>query len=180
MLLRSECNHLRKEGRKLRMQLDQASQQIHIERQKLKRLNEEKRKLQGAMAQSQLQPQEQDEEVQQLDATGGAGLDLTGGADSWAGGLALPTPKTGRVIRGSTRPLVEVSSSRSKVGGMLSQLDDNNREIELQRIEIRRLREQVFLLMNQLNKGSNRGQLDPMAGAAPSVAEQAPLQPGAL
>ena len=102
MLLRSECNHLRKEGRKLRMQLDQASQQIHIERQKLKRLNEEKRKLQGAMAQSQLQPQEQDEEVQQLDATGGAGLDLTGGADSWAGGLALPTPKTGRVIRGFT------------------------------------------------------------------------------
>ena len=41
-LLISECNHLRKEGRKLRMQLDQATQQIHIERQKLKRLAMEK------------------------------------------------------------------------------------------------------------------------------------------
>ena len=161
------------------MQLDQASQQIHIERQKLKRLNEEKRKLQ---AQASQQPAAEDEEVQQLDATGGGGLGVTGGEESWAGGLALPTPKTGRVIRGSTRPLVEVSSTRSKVGGMLSQLDDNNREIELQRIEIRRLREQVFLLMNQLNKGNNRGQLDPVTvGGEPGLLGPEQAQPvGAL
>jgi hypothetical protein len=42
------------------------------------------------------------------------------------GKLRLPTPK-GRLIKGSTRPLVEVSSTRGKVTGMLSQLDDNNR-----------------------------------------------------
>ena len=33
---------------------------------------------------------------------------------------------------------------------MLRQLDDNNREIGMQRIEIRRLREQVKLLVQQL------------------------------
>ena len=47
-------------------------------------------------------------------------------ADPHGAKLRLPTPK-GRLIKGSTRPLVEVSSTRGKVTGMLSQLDDNNR-----------------------------------------------------
>jgi hypothetical protein len=33
---------------------------------------------------------------------------------------------------------------------MLQQLDENNREIEMQRMEIRRLREQVQMLVAQL------------------------------
>lgn len=60
----------------------------------------------------------------------------------------------GKIIRGSTRPIMEAATTRSKVQGMLNELDDNNRLIEMQRIEIGRLREQVQLLINQDNPGS--------------------------
>eukprot|EP00937_MAST-01D_sp_MAST-1D-sp2_P001084 g1084.t1 len=175
-LLISECNHLRKEGRKLRMQLDQAAQQIHIERQKQKRQALEHRKAAGRASAAA--------SVSELDAGGGeaqrsarqSGPNLGGGASSMP---ALPTPAGGQLIRGSTRALVEVSSTRSKVGGMLSQLDDNNREIELQRIEIRRLREQVFLLMNQLQRGGG-GEADGLQAAqVSSFAQPDPLSESA-
>jgi hypothetical protein len=55
----------------------------------------------------------------------------------------------GKVIRGSTRPIMEAATKRSKVQGMLNELDVNNRLIEMQRIEIGRLREQVQLLVEQ-------------------------------
>jgi hypothetical protein len=42
-----------------------------------------------------------------------------------------------------------VSSERAKVAAMLSQLDENNREIEGQRYEIKRLREQVQMLLQR-------------------------------
>ena len=149
-LLISECNHLRKEGRKLRMQLDQASQQIHIERQKIKRL---------AMEQKHAAASTSTTTMQEIEAVAEPAAEPNGAVilNTGRGPLALPTPKGGQIIRGSTRALNEVSSTRSKVGGMLSQLDDNNREIEVQRIEIRRLREQVFLLMNQLQQGGAGG-----------------------
>ena len=56
----------------------------------------------------------------------------------------------GTIIRGSTRPLADNSRQQAKLSSMLRQLDDNNREIGMQRIEIRRLREQVKLLVQQL------------------------------
>ena len=56
----------------------------------------------------------------------------------------------GQLVKGSTRPLVQVSRSQAKLVAMMNQLDENNREIEMQRLEIRRLREQVHVLMNQL------------------------------
>lgn len=63
----------------------------------------------------------------------------------------------GKVIRGSTRPIMEAAATRSKVQGMLNELDDNNRLIEMQRIEIGRLREQVQLLMNKGHAGGMEG-----------------------
>jgi hypothetical protein len=57
----------------------------------------------------------------------------------------------GRLVKGSTRPLVEMSATRGRIGSMLEQLDENNREIEMQRLEIRRLREQVQLLCQHLS-----------------------------
>jgi hypothetical protein len=59
----------------------------------------------------------------------------------------------GKVIRGSTRPIMEAATTRSKVQGMLNELDDNNRLIEMQRIEIGRLREQVQLMVNKDHMG---------------------------
>ena len=61
----------------------------------------------------------------------------------------------GKVIRGSTRPIMEAATARSKVQGMLNELDDNNRLIEMQRIEIGRLREQVQMLVESSRSGSS-------------------------
>ena len=67
----------------------------------------------------------------------------------------------GKVIRGSTRPIMEAATSRSKVQGMMNELDDNNRLIEMQRIEIGRLREQVTVMLGQEGGGGGgRGMTD--------------------
>jgi hypothetical protein len=56
---------------------------------------------------------------------------------------SLDMSKSG-VMKGSTKPFSEVAATRGKISGMMSQLDENNREIEMQKLEIRRLREQVL------------------------------------
>ena len=48
---------------------------------------------------------------------------------------------------------MEAATTRSKVQGMLNELDDNNRLIEMQRIEIGRLREQMQLMVNKDHMG---------------------------
>ena len=68
----------------------------------------------------------------------------------------------GKVIRGSTRPIMEAATTRSKVQGMLNELDDNNRLIEMQRIEIGRLCEQVQLMVNKDHMGGMMMGMDGM------------------
>ena len=48
-------------------------------------------------------------------------------------------PRRGALSRGTTRALVESSAAHTRVTRMLGQLDENNRELEMQRMEIRRL-----------------------------------------
>ena len=60
------------------------------------------------------------------------------------------TKKNGTIIRGSTRPLREVATARSRMERMQTQLDVNERDIKMQQAEIRRLRGQVQLLSSQL------------------------------
>jgi hypothetical protein len=79
---------------------------------------------------------------------------------------------TGRVVRGSTRPLVEDANMREKMVTMVAALDDNNREIELQRMEIRRLREQVHTMVGQVNQDA--AHLAPLAGPPKMLSESAP------
>ena len=67
--------------------------------------------------------------------------------------LRIRRPNTGQIIRGSTRPLMENASAKSRVRALVGQLEDNNREIEMQRIEIKRLRDQVHILVNQIERG---------------------------
>ena len=101
------------------MKLDEATQKARELEQKLTTERRRARKTDDMMG-GGVEPGESE----RLD-DGSVGGVLT--ADQHDGGkLRLPTPK-GRLIKGSTRPLVEVSSTRGKVTGMLSQLDDNNR-----------------------------------------------------
>jgi WD40 repeat protein len=59
-----------------------------------------------------------------------------------------PKLSSGKVHKGQALSWGEVvQSERGKVAAMLQQLDENNREIEQQRSEIRRLRQQVQLLV---------------------------------
>ncbi|KAJ1478337.1 hypothetical protein T484DRAFT_2953649 [Baffinella frigidus] len=67
-------------------------------------------------------------------------------------GSARPATQSGsgKLVRGNPLTWNEmVSSERNKVQGLLEQLDENNREIEGQRYEIKRLREQVQMLLTR-------------------------------
>ena len=77
-------------------------------------------------------------------------------------------------MRGSTRAWsAELGSKeRQRMGDMVSQLDYNSREMELQRIEIKRLREQMQNLMTrQEDSGDESGgeRRTPSALGAPVV-----------
>jgi len=69
---------------------------------------------------------------------------------SAANASSRPPSKGGRVHKGSALSMNEqVSNERAKVMAMLQQLDESNREIEGQRFEIKRLREQVQILLQR-------------------------------
>merc|ERR1711865_674545 len=140
-------------GRELRMKLDEATQAVRQLEQKNQLIRQHQQQ-QGGMLSASLSLSSLQGPVPETIGTSGGGDELALNAGA-LGSLQAPPVGSGvhgRVIKGSTRPLVEVASTRSKVTGMLAQLDDNNREIELQRGEIRRLREQVHLLVSQLSK----------------------------
>ena len=67
---------------------------------------------------------------------------------------------TGRIVRGTTKQMDELSSVRVKMSELLGQLDDNNREMAMQRREIKRLRDQVRILATQ----QQRPPMPPPAG----------------
>ena len=54
------------------------------------------------------------------------------------------------LAHGSTKNISENALQQAKMSTLLRQLDENQREMDMQRIEIRRLREQVKLLVQQL------------------------------
>ena len=85
----------------------------------------------------------------------GSGMMAPPTSGSTTPGLSRPSSKGGRVHKGNALSWNElVSSERAKVAAMLTQLDDNNREIEGQRYEIKRLREQVQMLLQRADRKS--------------------------
>ena len=68
--------------------------------------------------------------------------------------LRMRRPNTGQIIRGSTRPLMESVNAKTRVNALVGQLEDNNREIEMQKMEIKRLRDQVHALVNQIERST--------------------------
>jgi len=73
---------------------------------------------------------------------GGRRVSSSGGG----GGGLRATASAGQLMKGSA---LSNSRERAKMAEMMAQLDDNNREIGAQRTEIRRLREQVQMLVTQ-------------------------------
>jgi hypothetical protein len=94
-------------------------------------------------------------------------------------GPSRPTSKGGRVHKGNALSWNElVSSERAKVAAMLTQLDENNREIEGQRYEIKRLREQVQMLLQRAPLESDMGaEMDNRSYTAPLHRDPTPDVP---
>ena len=75
-------------------------------------------------------------------------MDGSGIAIASSNTRAVLKSSSGKVHKGQALSWGEVvQSERGKVAAMLQQLDENNREIEQQRSEIRRLRQQVQMLV---------------------------------
>ena len=75
--------------------------------------------------------------------------------------------RVSRVVKGSTRPMVESSQANQRTEGLLRQIDEHQREQEMQRMEIHRLREQIRLLVVAQQQGLNGGLpfMSPAGGA---------------
>merc|ERR1712070_1206046 len=58
--------------------------------------------------------------------------------------------------KGSARQWEEMTSDRARMAEMAIRLDENNREIEMQKLEIRRLREQVRMLLRRGSLGATQ------------------------
>ena len=59
---------------------------------------------------------------------------------------------------------METASAKTRVSHMLEQLEDNNQELEMQRLEIKRLRDQVHGLVHHIERqtlNSSPTQLSP-------------------
>merc|ERR1712070_1073434 len=66
--------------------------------------------------------------------------------------------------KGSARQWEEMTSDRARMSEMAIRMDENNREIEMQKLEIRRLREQVRMLLRRGSLGAGQ---DPMNDLPP-------------
>ena len=159
-LLINECNNLRKENKTLKIDLHKSQERLKV----LERAG--KKKAAGTDGKSGLAPLK----ARGAKAAKGKGASATPyqrrqqfGSGGPAGGaplLGAPRPddvgahrgmlgKRG-LAHGSTKIFSENALQQAKMSTLLRQLDENTREMDMQRIEIRRLREQVKLLVQQL------------------------------
>jgi len=107
-------------------------------------------------------------------------MDTSGIAIASSNTRTIVKSSTGKVHRGQALSWGEVvQSERGKVAAMLQQLDENNREIEQQRSEIRRLRQQVQMLVQSgsdtsvllhTTQGTRLGAITPGMGGISSTA----------
>merc|ERR1711907_425967 len=74
--------------------------------------------------------------------------------------------------KGSARQWEEMTSDRARMSEMAIRMDENNREIEMQKLEIRRLREQVRMLLRRGSLGATQDSAeDPAAMFSEQPAE---------
>merc|ERR1711998_383276 len=88
----------------------------------------------------------------------GAGSQASGNYRSVGKGTPFDQrDKRAHPYKGSTRQWEEMATDRARMAEMAIRLDENNREIEMQKLEIRRLREQVRTLLRRGSIGADMG-----------------------
>jgi len=147
-LLIEEINDLRRDKKHLTLKLQEAESRMSYQSQKSK----------GATVggtDSRAISQQGPPQSRQTDRSAVSAQSGTSG-NYRSVGKATPfdaRDKRAQPYKGSTRQWEEMATDRARMGEMAMRLDENNREIEMQKLEIRRLREQVRTLLR-------RGSLD--------------------
>merc|ERR1711970_849973 len=97
--------------------------------------------------------------TRQSERSGASGSQASGNYRSVGKGTPFDQrDKRAHPYKGSARQWEEMATDRARMTEMAMRMDENNREIEMQKLEIRRLREQVRML---LRRGSLGGAQDP-------------------
>ena len=179
-LLINECNNLRKENKALTADLQKAQERLKVleraaRKKRPQQSGEDDSSAAGKPGDGALAPVLQrgrkggaktpagadsgtpfQRRKQLLGAARGTSLPggILGGPEKGAFGGAgrvgsAVVPRRG-LAQGSTKVFSENALQQAKMSTLLRQLDENTREMDMQRIEIRRLREQVKLLVQQL------------------------------
>merc|ERR1711959_145288 len=147
-LLIQEINDLRRDKKHLTLKLQEAESRMAFQTQKIKGKVESR-------AGSQQGARQSSPPTRQSERSVASGSQASGNYRSVGKGTPFDQrDKRSHPYKGSARQWEEVTSDRARMAEMAMRLDENNREIEMQKLEIRRLREQVRTL---LRKGSVDG-----------------------
>jgi len=155
-LLIEEINDLRRDKKQLTLKLQETESRMAFQTQKIKGKVESRAASQQAGRQSS-------PPTRQSDRSGGSGSQMSGG-NYRSVGKGTPfdqRDKRNHPYKGSARQWEEMATDRARMTEMAMRLDENNREIEMQKLEIRRLREQVRTLLR-------RGSVDATMGVPDS------------
>jgi len=157
-LLIEEINDLRRDKKQLTLKLQEAESRMAFQTQRIKGKMESR----GA---SQQGGRQSSPPTRQSERSQGSGSQASGNYRSV--GKATPfdaRDKRNQPYKGSTRQWEEMATDRARMAEMAIRLDENNREIEMQKHEIRRLREQVRTLLRRGSMDASMGAPD-MGGA---------------
>merc|ERR1739848_975511 len=96
--------------------------------------------------------------TRQSERSGGSGSQASGNYRSVGKGTPFDQrDKRAHPYKGSARQWEEMATDRARMAEMAMRLDENNREIEMQKLEIRRLREQVRTLLRRGSVDASMG-----------------------
>merc|ERR1711959_229391 len=144
-LLIQEINDLRRDKKHLTLKLQEVESRMAFQTQKIKGKVESRATSQQGARQSSPPTRQSERSV-----ASGAGSQASGNYRSVGKGTPFDQrDKRSHPYKGSARQWEEVTSDRARMAEMAMRLDENNREIEMQKLEIRRLREQVRMLLRR-------------------------------
>jgi len=137
-MLIQEINDLRRDKKHLTLKLQELESRMAYQSQKANR-RAESRGTQGGS--NSVVPSQRAPPTRQSDVSSGSAV-----SNYRSAGRATPFDQRDKKkgpYKGSARQWEEMTSDRARMAEMAIRLDENNREIEMQKLEIRRLREQV-------------------------------------
>lgn len=157
-LLIEEINDLRRDKKHLTLKLQEAESRMVFQTQKVKGKVESR-------AVSQQGGRQSSPPTRQSERSHGSGSQASANYRSVGKGTPFDQrDKRSHPYKGSTRQWEEMATDRARMAEMAIRLDENNREIEMQKLEIRRLREQVRTLLRRGSIDANMGVSDAIGG----------------